>query len=131
MAGRRTFNGLAEQILAEVDRDMFGIAEIVAVEAQISITAGSVSGKGHVPSSPGEPPQNDTGVLAGNIEVRRPAPLHAQIVSSAPYSRHLEFGTSRMAARPFLEPAAQTTRAEVRAKTVKAVNRAIRKFRRR
>lgn len=81
--------------------------------AQISIQEGSVGGKFHVPSLPGEPPNADTGILAASIEVHQVAPLRVQIVSQAPYSAALEFGTSKMEARPFMGPAARAKRKRV------------------
>lgn len=89
---------------------LFAAGDIVATEAQHSITAGSVSGKGHEPSRPGQPPSNDTGVLTGNIEVVQKSPTLVEVSSNAPYSKPLEFGTSRMDARPFMAPALDKSR---------------------
>lgn len=80
-------------------------ADMIRAEAFRSISAGSVSGKGHVPSKPGEPPNRDTGVLQAHIETSMPEPLVAQVTSSAPYAAPLEFGSSKMAARPYMRPA--------------------------
>lgn len=101
-------------------------AQGIQVEAQISITTGAVSGKNHVASVPGEPPNNDTGVLANNIEAEIVGPLHARVSSNAPYSAALEFGTSKMAARPFMSRAAQLERPKVVELVVKAVNKMLR-----
>jgi HK97 gp10 family phage protein len=127
------FDRLADTIVRELSRDLFGIAEIVAVEAQVSITAGASSGRktkkhAHVVSRPGEPPNQDSGTLAGNIEVNQIKSLVVEISSNAPYSAALEFGTSKMAARPFMEPARRSTEPRVRQLTAQAVNRAVRKF---
>lgn len=103
---------------------LFAGGELLQTEAQLSITRGAVSGKNHVPSLPGEPPNQDTGVLGGNIETVEKAPLVVEVSSNAPYSAPLEFGTSKMAARPFMRPARDRTRKEIRALIVKAVNRA-------
>lgn len=108
----------------EVGAALFAGGELIQVTAQRSITAGSVSGKGHVPSKPGEPPNNDTGVLANNIETTHPAPLRVQVSSNAPYSAPLEFGSSRIAARPFLRPARDAKKKEVTALVRQALNRA-------
>ncbi|WP_313393578.1 HK97-gp10 family putative phage morphogenesis protein [Sphingobium yanoikuyae] len=94
---------------------------IVADRAQGSIMANSVSGKRHVASKPGDPPNNDTGILHGNIEVTEPSPLVVEVRSEAPYSAALEFGTSKIEARPFMGPAAIETKGEV----VDAINQAI------
>lgn len=57
-------------------------------------------------SSPGEPPNIRTANLRDHVH---PIPdsgfLEAQVVSEADYSADLEFGTAKMAARPFLTPA--------------------------
>lgn len=109
----------------EIGKALFAGADIIRTEAQISITAGSASGKQHVPSAPGQPPNQDTGVLAGNIETelrfdgRGPV---AEVSSNAPYSAPLEFGTSKMAARPFMAPAGDAKRAEVRRLVERAVS---------
>ena len=80
-------------------------SDMIRTEAFRSISAGSVSGKGHVPSSPGEPPNRDTGVLQAHLRAELVSPLEAQVASEAPYAAALEFGTSKMEARPYLRPA--------------------------
>jgi len=109
-----------------VGQALFVAGETIAVEAQISITQGAVSGKGHVASLPGEAPNADTHRLADNIEVVQPAPLRVEVSSNAPYSAALEFGTSRMAERPFMRPAVAKKRKEVVALIEKAIQHAIR-----
>jgi len=104
---------------------LFAIGEDVATYAQISITRGAVSGKGHVPSKPGQPPSADTHVLADNIEVTQPAVDEVIVASNAPYSVPLEFGTSKMEARPFFRPARQAKKKEARAKFAQAVDRIV------
>ncbi len=112
-----------------IGRALFAGGEIIQTAAQISITTGAVSGKGHVPSKPGEPPSNDSGVLAGNIETTQAGPLKVLVGSYAPYSKSLEFGTSRMAARPFMVPARDKSKKAVRALMAKAINAHIRSAR--
>lgn len=89
----------------EINRLLFAAGEKIQVEAQISITRGAVSGKGHVASRPGEPPNNNSGVLAGNIETTNPRPGLVVVESKEPYGNYLEYGTRKMAARPFMKPA--------------------------
>ena len=96
-----------------IGRALFAGGQAIEVEAQLSITRGSVSGRNHVPSRPGEPPNQDTGVLASNIETVQISPVLVEVSSNAPYSAPLEFGTSKMAARPFMRPARDKMRAEV------------------
>ncbi|KQN19437.1 hypothetical protein ASE86_13275 [Sphingomonas sp. Leaf33] len=125
------FDTVTDTIISEVASGMFAIGSMIAVEAQISITAGSVSGKNHVPSKPGEAPNNDDGDLANGIEVRQPSPLTVQVVSTAAHSIPLEYGTSRMAERPFMRPARDRKAREAQQLTAKAINRALRKHFRR
>lgn len=94
---------------------MYECADTVRAEAHRSISAGSVSGKGHVPSAPGEPPNRDTGNLQSNIEVTQPRPLIARVTSKAGYSTALEFGTSTLSARPFMRPARDKKKPEAEA----------------
>lgn len=118
-----------EQMVRGVGKALFAAGEAIQVEAQISITAGSVSGKKHVPSAPGQPPNQDTGVLAGNIEVVQAAPLVVEVSSNAPYAAALEFGTSKVAARPYMGPARDAKRDEVVQLVRQAVANAVRKSR--
>jgi HK97 gp10 family phage protein len=120
---------LSEQrIVLDVGKALFAGGEAIQVEAQISITAGAVSGRGHVPSKPGEPPNADTHFLANNIETVQVAPLVVEVTSRAPYSAALELGTSKMEARPFMAPAARQLVPEVSKKVSAAAERAIRRI---
>ena len=94
------------------DRALYAAGQMIEIEAEISITAGSVSGKGHVPSKPGSPPSADTRLLDTSIDTVVVGPNRVDVVSSAPYSAALEFGTSKMEARPFMGPAMRAKKAE-------------------
>lgn len=97
---------------SDVTRGLFVAGKEIELEAEHSITEGSISGKGHVPSRPGEPPNADTRQLDTSIDTivvgENPPKVH--VVSSAPYSAALELGTSKMAARPFMTPASKKRR---------------------
>lgn len=118
-------------MVREVGKAVVAAAKELTVEAQHSITAGSSSGKKkgskhlHVPSKPGEPPNNFEGHLADNIEFHRTSPLTAEVSSNASYSAALEFGTSKMAERPYMRPAAQKTRPEAQRLVAEAVKRVV------
>lgn len=114
----------AERLVGEA---LFAGGEIIQTAAQISITTGAVSGAGHVASLPGEAPNQDTGVLGGNIETTQPSKLLVRVASKAGYSAALEFGTSRMAARPFMVPARDKSKKEVRALVAKALEVAVKR----
>lgn len=111
-----------------VYRGLYAGGQIIEIEAEISITAGSISGKDHVPSRPGEPPNADTRLLDTSIETTgQRAAMKVRVTSNAPYSRSLEEGTSKMAARPFMGPAARKKRAEVVELVQRNISRAVRK----
>ena len=107
-----------------VSRAVYAGADLIATEAALSITRGSVSGKGHVPSKPGEPPNADTRQLDRSIIAVQTGELEARVQVNAPYASALEFGTSKMAARPFLGPAVAKTRAEVVGTLFRTIKRA-------
>lgn len=70
---------------------------------------GSVS---HTASLPNYPPNVDTGNLRASIRVR---PINAQkfeIVAATEYAAYLEYGTSKMKARPFMGPMLQRVSTE-------------------
>lgn len=81
----------------EIGKALFAAGQLIQQEAQLSITAGAVSGKNHEPSKPGEPPNADTHLLADNIEVVQSSKLSVEVSSNAPYSAALEFGSKRTA----------------------------------
>ena len=105
-------------------------AQKIQVTAQIGITTGSASGTKtnkhkHTPSRPGEYPNQFTGVLGNNIETAlklddTEGPV-AEVSSNAPYSAALEYGTSRMAARPFMAPSRDAERENVQKLVVNAI----------
>lgn len=127
-AARKRIEGLASREKIEfVGRALFAGGEQLKARAAFLITDGSVSGKGHVPSLPGEPPNEDTSHLRINITVTQLGPLHVQVASNALYSAALEFGTSKMAARPFMGPAARDTKPQITQLVKQAIDIALRK----
>ena len=115
MSGART-NSLT-------DRALYAAGQLIEIEAERSITAGSISGKGHVASKPGEAPNADTRLLDTSIHTVVVGVNRVNVESTAPYSVALEFGTSRMAARPFMKPATNAKRKEAVDLILEAVRR--------
>lgn len=71
----------------------------------------------HTASTEGNPPNTDTGFLVSNIHlVIDGDKLGVSVESRADYSEALEFGTSKMGARPFLQPALEENRGKIRSK---------------
>lgn len=56
-------------------------------------------------SAPGEAPAVQTGQLQGSVKWVQSEPLYREIGANTPYAAALEFGTSKMAPRPYLRPA--------------------------
>ncbi|MHC5307519.1 HK97-gp10 family putative phage morphogenesis protein [Bartonella sp. LJL80] len=115
--------------MKQVVAALYAAGQDIEIEAERSITQGSVSGKGHVPSRPGQPPNADTRYLDTNIETTIEAqnPPTVHVTSHAPYSAALEYGTSKMAERPFLRPAVEKNRKNITEKVKEAVNITIRR----
>lgn len=70
----------------------------------------------HTASAAGEPPATDTGRLVSSIfqDTKKRGKTFVGIVgASVDYAIHLEFGTTNMAARPFLQPALRKNRKKI------------------
>lgn len=104
---------MAARTPQQIARKLYQAGQLVELEAERSITDGSISGEGHVPSEPGEPPNADTRFLDSNIVTEIGGPGIVTVTSNAPYSAALEFGTSKMEARPFMRPALNKNRAKI------------------
>ena len=77
---------------------------------------------GHVASAPGQPPAPDTGNLRRNWREQsfaqanglgRGVDIRLRITGDVPYAKYLEFGTRKMAARPFREKIRSKARPEI------------------
>ncbi|MGE4043317.1 MAG: HK97-gp10 family putative phage morphogenesis protein [Acetobacteraceae bacterium] len=79
----------------------------------------------HQASAPGEAPANDTGRLVNSIHTEAKGDGSVVTVSAGSgvvdYAAALEFGTSKMAARPFFNPALEQAKPEIEALMKRAV----------
>ena len=100
---------------------LLGGGQLIRGEAIRSIQSGAKSGKTykrynptrtHKASAPGEAPASDTGFLVSNIRVKEQKDV-VVVSSEASYSKFLEFGTSKMLARPFLFPAFEKSKPKI------------------
>lgn len=107
-----------------INQALFVAGSEIEIEAERSITAGSISGRGHIPSAPGQPPNADTRRLDSNIVTTVVGQGVVEVTSHAPYSAALEYGTSRMAERPFMRPAM----AKKRGRAVQIIEQAVEKL---
>jgi len=89
---------------------------------------GSFRGGFHRASAPGEAPASDTGRLVNSINSYAVGNGEAISVAgrgTVKYATMLEFGTSKMAARPFMFPALEKSKAWISARIQDAVRRGI------
>lgn len=109
-------------------------ATIVQAEAQRLVSDGPKTGRiyrkynprrDHQASAPGQAPATDLGHLISNIVIDRADVVRGRIViaSLAKYSAPLEFGSSRIAPRPFMRPALNSSRLAVKVAVIRALNR--------
>lgn len=89
-----------------------GVANEIANDAKLIMNTGPRgrmyrrgAGKVHYASSPGYPPNVDTGALRASIRAMKKGNLHYWIVDGVEHGIKLENGTTRIAARPFMRPA--------------------------
>lgn len=110
---------MSDDMRAEVGKAVVTTAVKLRGDVVKSIQRGPKSGavyrkysprRTHQASAPGQPPATDTGRLANSIEFDKRGDLAATVGSALAYSVHLEYGTSRMAARPFFRPAVERIR---------------------
>jgi hypothetical protein len=115
----------SEDTIRKVGAALFAGGEEVRAEAAHMITEGAVSGRGHIASAPGEPPKNDTGTLVSHIETLQIGPLQVEVSSSGPAAVPLQFGSSKMLPRPYMDVATRRKREAIIAGVRAAVNNAI------
>ena len=126
-----------EKDLEEPFREVIkGGAQLIRGEAIKSIQTGPKSGRTyekynprrtHKASAPGEAPASDTGNLVRNITVKQKSQDIVTVESGAHYSKFLEYGTSKMQARPFLFPAFKMSQGKIMMATFNRVKAFIQK----
>lgn len=82
------------------------------------------------PSVPGEPPHVRTGTLRRSARIERVEPNRVEIAvggigAGAPYASHLEFGTTKMEPRPFIEPVIRRIEPEIPNIILEEVNKGL------
>jgi HK97 gp10 family phage protein len=124
-----------EAILSELNIALFASAKHVEAEAKKSILSGDKTGRVykrrtviHQASAPGEAPASDTGRLVNslNSELNTSA-LEATVTAgkgAVKYATMLELGTRYIAARPFMFPALEKSKAWIVDRIAAAVRKA-------
>jgi len=109
LADLRKLGDLSDELLVDTIND---VAMDTQNEAVRGIQRGPANGRTykrgtvtHTASAPGQFPMSDTGRLASNVEsiLATPANIRAKVGTNIIYGAYLEFGTSKMAARPWLQ----------------------------
>jgi len=123
------------EVREAVSKAVIGTALELQGDIKQSIARGPASGRTyekysprrtHTASAPGQPPMTDTGRLVNSIEFDRIGDLTATVGSKLVYAPWLEYGTSRMAARPFFRPAVEEIGPKFMARLERAIGEAIR-----
>ena len=127
----RNINDISKKTLRNLQRAVRISANDVRNEAITSINSNPRAGGETTRYNPkrtiriskeGDPPASDTGFLASNIHlVMDGDQLGASVESRAEYSSFLEFGTRKMRARPFMQPALEKGRRKYKQLFRKAV----------
>lgn len=102
---RVEFNHFPAVIAAFLDVEPEIVAKVgsdIEAHAKTSMVGG---GSPHAPSSPGNPPHVDTGNLKNSLVFEMTGKNSGEVRVMAEYGAFLEYGTVRMAPRPFLTPA--------------------------
>jgi HK97 gp10 family phage protein len=124
-----------QAVADEINKAVYASAQQVVTEAKKSVLEGGKGGRAyrrrsvtHIASAPGEAPASDTGRLVNSLHAEAGDPGEALAVagsSSVQYAVLLEFGTTKMAARPFMFPALEKSRAWITGRLQDALRRGI------
>ncbi len=128
-----------EQVIKELQTGLYASGLKVEKAAKESILNGNKTGRTytrrtvtHQASAPGEAPASDTGRLANSITtyINKISGLEALIIAgrgAVKYAAMLEFGTRKIAPRPFMFPAFESSKAWIKERLAKSVNDGIKK----
>lgn len=115
MATRVEWSGpeFVRAVDAAADLGVKSAAEVLAKEARSSMGRANASivavTNRYKPAPPGAPPNVQQGTLKRSITKSRRGPRRWVVGAGVIYGQFLEFGTSTMAARPWLRPALRVT----------------------
>jgi phage gpG-like protein len=101
MSGVRVNFNRIKQVKRTLNKSASTFVRAMGLETERYVKQSFVSS----PSPAGGPPGIDTGALRASIHVEMTDALTAMVSDGVAYGVYLEFGTSRMAARPFMMPA--------------------------
>lgn len=132
---RTDLNNKSKSVTNNIIRTINQTANAIRNTAVVSIIQNSRAGAEVTRYSPkrtiriskaGDPPASDTGYLANQIAVKIDANgMGADVISNADYSEALEFGTLKMPARPFMQPALEENRKKFDTNMAKAIRQGL------
>ncbi|MFQ5774191.1 MAG: HK97-gp10 family putative phage morphogenesis protein [Kiloniellaceae bacterium] len=126
VAGRNRLEAKLRRVSAAVERAVAGAVQAGAADVREAARELLDQPRAGGPSAPGEPPRKQSGRLRDNIFVRSTDDgLGAEVGTDLDYGAHLEFGTQKMAARPWLLPAFEAAKPRIRARIAAAVREAL------
>lgn len=126
---------IMDAVRAGANRGVVMATELILAEGNRLISSPPKTGRiyrrrgvVHQASAPGEPPATDTGrlVQSGRTE-HNPTEISGTVNWSTLYAAFLEFGTSKMAPRPYARPALANKREEVIETVLREVQRELSK----
>lgn len=109
---RPTFSNARAAAIATLERAVAVKAQELRTEVVEQLTQpgrGQRYGR-HIASAPGDSPAVDGGRLWQSIVALKVDQFRWRVGTNVEYALYLEFGTRRMAPRPFLRPAAEKVR---------------------
>jgi HK97 gp10 family phage protein len=126
---------IRQAVADEINKAVFASAQQIRTEAIKSIQNGQKTGRlykrrtvSHRASAPGEAPASDTGRLVNSITAFNNGGGEAMTIAgrgTVIYAAMLEFGTSKMGARPFMLPALEKSKAWITARLQDALRRGL------
>jgi len=111
------FGEIGASMAREIDEVCENTALDIQARAQMAIMNPPKSGRiyrrgnvAHQASAPGEAPATDTGALVNSAYTKKLGDSDYETGFTAEYAAALEFGTAKMAPRPYLRPAVEAVR---------------------
>ena len=102
---KRKLDQIARNLPGRVSDWLDGVAQEIVNDIKLSF--------GTSPSSPGDPPGVDTGALRASMRWVSEAQFVRVVYDGVEYGVYLEYGTSRMSARPFINPVFEDWRRKI------------------
>jgi HK97 gp10 family phage protein len=129
----RATREMQEAVASELKKALLASAKKVEGEAKRSIASGGKTGRiykrrtvTHQASAPGEAPATDTGRLINSLHSSQSGSESVVVAGggAVKYAPMLEFGTRTIAARPFMFPALEKSKAWITERLAAAVRKA-------